>query len=694
MVPSGFPPIRFVFVLTLVVLASFLVIYSQSDHSASAKGNFAIAYGVKLCNSLTGHVEDPSLNGNGACTDNLSTSANPDLTTTVDVPTGDLNFAALATFTPSAFCIAGDTSSTPQPAGCPSIGITDGEKIGGLKSAVKLGLAGGTCDTPLPVEFVFYEATTDSTNLVNPRPEGQSIRNFPLATPEGTTGGTEGDPDFGESGDTFVTKYPDYNKKLFDPDFNAGGTDGGKSTVEPHALYAGMTKVSTEWVYLGFAIFRPGQLVGDDDGNGVIDGGETAAFVATHPFSRFTADKGWVAITILTPPIPGSFQGTTSTISDFCSDLGSTTMLLGKSSPGNQVRIASPSVANTNLFLTYAISLRDTDKDKLENSLDTCPLAAVINDGLGAPASWDPRAADLTLDADGDGIPGADNTPGNPSDNGALVAGSGCDPTPEADTAGSPSSLAKDHDGDSFINAQDLCTLVANGVDGSPAVGGPGHVDSETTVDYDVAAPDGGPKTDVIGDQCDSNDTVADGHFHVNTAIFAKCIGKDGTDVLDGDNDGWCAKGASPPGSLTLFEKVSYDGFTVAHGVLPSGLTAKDPGSPGCNYSISGGVWTFTLGTQTKDVDCDNWSDWAEGLLGTQGADNCRDVGQDAWPSDIDKDEDTDIIDVLQMKPNFNGVADGSGPNPYSVRRDLDVDSDVDIIDVLQMKPVFNAKCT
>jgi hypothetical protein len=64
----------------------------------------------------------------------------------------------------------------------------------------------------------------------------------------------------------------------------------------------------------------------------------------------------------------------------------------------------------------------------------------------------------------------------------------------------------------------------------------------------------------------------------------------------------------------------------------------------------------------------------------------------DPWPPDVDDDKDTDIFEVLAIKPYFGSPASG---NPYSARHDLDQqDGDVDIFEVLAMKPFFSKSCT
>src|SRR6185436_6503427 len=142
-----------------------------------------------------------------------------------------------------------------------------------------------------------------------------------------------------------------------------------------------------------------------------------------------------------------------STITDFCTPLNVTTMLLGDT--GSGFRVTNPASAQTVYQEQYSASLRDTDGDSYENALDTCPLN--VNAG-------NPRVS-LSGDADNDGIDAS------------------CDPD---DSTG-----PNDFDGDGFDNRQDNCPLAANVTQG----------EAELVLG---AAADKGEKIDQLGDACDS----------------------------------------------------------------------------------------------------------------------------------------------------------------------------------------------
>jgi hypothetical protein len=115
-------------------------------------------------------------------------------------------------------------------------------------------------------------------------------------------------------------------------------------------------------------------------------------------------------------------------------------------------------------FVTFSEALPDADDDRIENSLDVCPLSPDY--------TWDPRS--LTQpepgDPDGDGI----------SDS--------CDPLPDVPSAYTAANGVQhsDEDGDGWMNRADNCPLVAN----------PDQLDSDS---------------DGIGDACDPHPQTVDG---------------------------------------------------------------------------------------------------------------------------------------------------------------------------------------
>jgi hypothetical protein len=114
----------------------------------------------------------------------------------------------------------------------------------------------------------------------------------------------------------------------------------------------------------------------------------------------------------------------------------------------------------TYTFNVIAAGQRDADGDGYENSFDTCPYET----NIGSPRITN----DGDLDSDGlDAV---------------------CDPSDDPETGGTNS----DEDGDGYLNRQDNCPRIANGED--------------TTNQHDE-------DKDQIGDDCDTDKTVADGEL-------------------------------------------------------------------------------------------------------------------------------------------------------------------------------------
>jgi len=184
----------------------------------------------------------------------------------------------------------------------------------------------------------------------------------------------------------------------------------------------------------------------------------------------------------------------------------------------------------TDLFFLNAGSQRDADQGPsapsepttyvhplsgsgFVNSLDTCPFQPNLGSPM-MPVGGGPLTGDDS-ESPGDGIDEA------------------CDPNPSAFDG-------SDFDGDSYLNRGDNCPLVANGV-----TGGPNNQSDVSEVAGPAAANevgqqpvDGGPASDSIGDSCDLNPTVPDGHFHSALKAAPVCI--IGGPFSDGDGDGWC----------------------------------------------------------------------------------------------------------------------------------------------------------
>jgi hypothetical protein len=150
------------------------------------------------------------------------------------------------------------------------------------------------------------------------------------------------------------------------------------------------------------------------------------------------------------------------------------------------------------------------------NNDDTCPFVPNVGSPhvSGTPFNGDSAAEDGAPD-------GIDNA---------------CDPNPEIGDGG-------DFDSDGFLNRGDNCPLVSN-----PTQADFGELGPLDPFEVGAQPVDGGPRNDAIGDACDLNPTVADGHFHTRLNVGPLCIsvpaGTPGEPFpgafLDSDGDGYC----------------------------------------------------------------------------------------------------------------------------------------------------------
>lgn len=90
------------------------------------------------------------------------------------------------------------------------------------------------------------------------------------------------------------------------------------------------------------------------------------------------------------------------------------------------------------------------------------------------------------------------------------------------------------------------------------------------------------------------------------------------------------------------------------------------------------------------DFDCDGFTDFEEGFMGTETLLAC---GTNAWPPDFNDDEEVNILDIVWLTPPHFNKCD---PDPfYDPRRDFNADGCVNILDIVRMTPpMFGASCT
>ena len=693
--------------VTAIIAAALLLLFSSSDtNTAEASNNFTYTITRKYCNALSATFPDGALAGTPSCTNPIPTTGAPrTVTTTLTLPTGNLNFSNLVTFEPNGVGVTPGCNidnvvangilddrefTTGAPANQRTSGdgidndndgsidedgecLRPGDKVGGSFNKTTLGFLNGNCGGPLAtvVNFVFYNVALPndvsnpraSTNIYTPDVEGTGT-----ATRFSGAAGGFGyvDTNADQSGDVVltspantavssqaITNYPDWLLDLFDADWTPvippldgpqninpntsdprqNSADGPKKPLIPTAVYGALTSVAGSVTPLYFVQFPSGVVSAVDN--------PTNGFAAPHPFSKALGSVGQPSQTILTELSVAI--ASVSAVSDFCTPLESDTLILGTSlTDGVNVQV-HPSTAGSHPAFNMTESDRDLDNDGLENDFDTCVTVA-NTDG-------NPR---VTTGPDGDMIDSA------------------CDGTPGTNTGGN------DHDGDGFQNAQDNCPQVSN----------VSQEQAESQGFYSTSAPDGGSKSDSIGDACDSGEvgnvapcsganpvvtqngqpicvqlstTISNGHYHATGLVIPTCYGAGET---DSDGDGWCA---ATPG-----ETDTGPGAALRH--------------PNFDTLVTGG-----------DADLDGFDAFLETAIGTDPTKGCNATSGpnneplDARPTDFNDDGAINVLDINIMKPTFFT----SPPDAlFTVRNDLNADTAINVLDINIMKPFFFTSCT
>jgi hypothetical protein len=507
----------------------------------------------------------------------LALDAPLDLTTRLTIGLTDYNFSFIATTTPAAGFVA------PGPGGPGFIGGTHpalGDLVGALISDTSLGLTNNACSSDLTVDFKFMQSTVDNSvgNLFYPLLVAQTSNNGILENYQTDDGGANGPDDVVGGGDDIagtlpvnglpaaVERYPSYLNDVFDPDWINNGPDdiedgapqagatiddvnGPTPPVQPLQRLRGGVVVSNSSVELDLLIFAPGVIA--------------AAFPAPHPFNDLTSDMGYTTVTVLQNP---TARAAPSAITDFCANLATLTTVWGEArtnpcngtaaAPCNTIggintpitgnnngldRARTPAAAGTYLNVGVASSLRDKDGDGYENALDTC--AELVNTDLSPRLDSGPDTDMI------DGVCDPNNAVNNPNQDGDFAA-----------------NLAD------WQNAGDNCPIVSNG----------DQLETELLHSYYEAnatnpAPQGGPKTDGIGDLCDGDDVRANGDFISILNVQAKCYG--GTDA---DDDGYCTAvgsgiAATDPNDADAAKTPEDYDLTFATGVAHSGSGDNPP---------------------------------------------------------------------------------------------------------------------
>jgi hypothetical protein len=543
---------RSVVALVLVALALSLSLLFGSSEQASAE-TWKVHYNTSLScggddanGTLPGDVDDDSCvtpaNQPGKTAD-VSSQVNVDHLLD-GAPNKHSNYATLRTLNTPAEWIMTRSSAIP-----------DGSLRARLTTTVTLAILNGPCTTSVPINIPLFDATTNTNNTVDWAGDGDNL----LADPDGN-----GFP-------AYIDKYPNFLKRITDPDFGIAAQAGLMPAMKPAVRLAGHTfaQAGAPASKLEFLIFDPGAL---------------GQFKSPYPDRDLGDTYGYINVVQLDNPEPGS--ATPSPISDFCEPLATNTMLYGTtqgqgvlaagplgpvfdvpnasscaSNPANPLcgAVAQRNPADntgiwggdTHLTGVWATSGRDFDGDGINNNEDGCPLL------IG------------TLDTDGDGVEDV------------------CDPNDPVSTL--------DIDSDGFQNRQDNCPLLAN----------PSQADSDV-----FPASDGGGG-DGMGDACDPNDLDAttEGAFAADFLRDALCLG------TDTDLDGWCDDTESKlgPDATAIGDPTDANQFPEYRALSPA--LAGPPTVPGVCSDLA---WYVTAGDAsaaggTVDNDGDGQINAADG---------------------------------------------------------------------------------
>lgn len=476
--------------------------------------------------------------------DDPTPGAPSDVVANFDLPSGDVNFAAVVNFIPRDW---GVVNGADIPIGMQT-GVLDAESV--------LGLANGACNTQLPVQFDMLNASINTTDTVpfadtefdldslDPDlTDGEKkLAEYEASGDVGTTADFADDIEYVvKEGDTIeevsdllgisvedlvringidqskpldagkvigngifdgIDKYPEFLKRVFKDD------DSGE-ILQPLRRSAGVTPVAGTPVFLQFLIFPPGTKLPTRGSNVPLPSNEAL---------------GYPSVTVLQSIGDPEAKPAPSIINDFCTPLATINRSYGqeRDEDGNikpdGVKFFVNPQDGKYTWTTVAFGQRDADGDSYENSLDTCPLT---------PNVGNPRITS-DGDADGDGLDQA------------------CDPNDAVDGG-----TNSDQDGDGYSNRNDNCPLVANGEE------------EDNQKDDDL---------DQIGNACDPDPAVGNGDLSSATVTSDVTIGA----------------GTGPGGPPTAAQ--CPDCFTGVIPTHPAGDGGTDTVAPGPDDGGGGGA--------------------------------------------------------------------------------------------------------
>lgn len=441
---------------------------------------------------------------------NSAPSANSNFEVSIEVDSPHSLPSTHISFIPPEWGVADDAS------------VPNGARVGGVGLSLTESMNNGPCSSQLSVGIDLFDATTDTTNVLD---------NTPTIPDPLWPGFADSDANNLEDA---IDQYPSFLNTLF-PD------------LTPRARSFGWVDSSIATInrVVNVLVFDPGT---DLPGTGGLD-----------------PALGYPVVLVLQDP---TATPDTGPVTDACSyyevlrqDRGITAdNFATAANEGGFVYRTNPDTDGDYTFVDYAMTRRDFDNDGIENHLDTCVTVATPD--------WEPRISDPIHDPDGDGLPGQDDV----SQSGEqLLPGSGCDPT--------PLTADDDPDVDGYPNRLDNCPLVANpdqaDADGDGigdacdvvVTAADGHV-HEICVTADISIGAGGtpssPTCPVLVTDQDNDGFSDDVELHVGTDPNGPC-----------GFDGWPADLVSEGFSENKVDIQDFGSFAA-----PVRILGTDPGDP------------------------------------------------------------------------------------------------------------------
>ncbi|MCJ7510638.1 MAG: hypothetical protein MUP14_07120 [Dehalococcoidia bacterium] len=599
-----------------------------------------LALGVAVfASSGTGAGDYRPQNGYSVAPSAAGAVANSTLDVTIPAPDYNYEDSSMYTFVPVDWQLATGGE------------IPIGAGMGTLSSDSTLGLFNSACDAQVSPSFNLYNATVDTSNVLNE----VDMAWLPANGAVPFAGWNSQLPDYLEG-------YPYFLNDMLDPD-----GAGPKLPLQPRARYAGHTQVVGRNILIEVVVLNPGQIA------------QLPGIKA-----QMVSGLGYVLLTVLNDPSQNNpFQGRwPDPVSDFCTPVKFTTTLFGTTqdnlatgwvndgcpiagaaaeagaqcsnsidddgdtyvndgcpqkgtraetvgaecnnavdddgdpNPDESGFIVQRNAAaftgvlgtGTHMSRTYSQSQRGADGDGIENDMDPCPYTL---DPL-----WNPRVDCVVPgpgDQDCDGLPDS------------------CDPEPTGAPDGgvdcAPGAPQNDCDLDGYNNRQDNCPLVANGQLQD------NQADSDS--DWMVLNADLGPSSDAIGDACDDSDDDGNEDFTgVGTCNDGIDNGPDGT--VDGND----------PNCIPYMDKAD------------SAVNGNWGNQPGTGLYYHAMPWDAVCIGAT-DTDGDGYCDALEALLGS--------------PTNSGSEADLTVGGVCDPDPG--------GANPSCCNNAVDDDADTRVND-------------